>query len=113
MPVRLNINGSDYQSRIEPRTTLLDALRDTVGLTDIKKECDRGEYGARTVHIEGRRVLSCMTLAAMQHGKRIRTIEGFWCVVRYPSRRRVARIVAPRTSLSPPGIVTQTAPLRI
>ena len=58
MPVRLNINGSDYQSRIEPRTTLLDALRDTVGLTDTKKECDRGEYGARTVHIEGRRVLS-------------------------------------------------------
>ena len=47
MAVRLNINGSDYQLRIQPRTTLLDALRDTVGLTGTKKECDRGEYGAR------------------------------------------------------------------
>ena len=62
--------------RLEPRTTLLDALRDGVGLTGTKKGCDRGECGACTVHIEGRRVLSCMTLAAMQDGKRITTIEG-------------------------------------
>jgi xanthine dehydrogenase YagT iron-sulfur-binding subunit len=74
--VRMNINGRDWQLRLEPRTTLLDALRDGVGLTGTKKGCDRGECGACTVHIDGRRVLSCMTLAAMQGGKRITTIEG-------------------------------------
>ena len=74
--VRMNINGRDYQIRLEPRTTLLDALRDSAGLIGTKKGCDRGECGACTVHIEGRRVLSCMTLAAMQDGKRITTIEG-------------------------------------
>ncbi len=74
--VRVIVNGSDYQLRLEPRTTLLDALRDGLGLTGTKKGCDRGECGACTVHIEGRRVLSCMTLAAMQDGKRITTIEG-------------------------------------
>jgi len=74
--VRLNINGRDYPLRLEPRTTLLDALRDGVGLTGTKKGCDRGECGACTIHIDGRRMLSCMTLAAMQDGKRITTIEG-------------------------------------
>jgi xanthine dehydrogenase YagT iron-sulfur-binding subunit len=74
--VRLNVNGRDYQLRLEPRTTLLDALRDGVGLTGTKKGCDRGECGACTVHVEGRRVLSCMTLAAMQDERRITTIEG-------------------------------------
>jgi xanthine dehydrogenase YagT iron-sulfur-binding subunit len=74
--IRLNINGGDYALRLEPRTTLLDALRDGVGLTGTKKGCDRGECGACTVHIEGRRVLSCMTLAAMEDGKRITTVEG-------------------------------------
>jgi len=74
--VRLWVNGSDHDLRLEPRMTLLDALRDVLGLTGTKKGCDRGECGACTVHVEGRRVLSCMTLAAMQDGKRITTIEG-------------------------------------
>jgi xanthine dehydrogenase YagT iron-sulfur-binding subunit len=56
--------------------TLLDALRDELTLTGPKKSCDRGECGACTVHIEGRRVLSCMTLAAMNDGQQITTIEG-------------------------------------
>jgi xanthine dehydrogenase YagT iron-sulfur-binding subunit len=56
--------------------TLLDALREELALTGTKKGCDRGECGACTVHVDGRRVLSCMTLAAMQGGKRITTIEG-------------------------------------
>jgi xanthine dehydrogenase YagT iron-sulfur-binding subunit len=74
--VTLAVNGELHTISVEPRTTLLDALRGQLGLTGTKKGCDRGECGACTVHIEGRRVLSCMTLAAMQGGKRIATIEG-------------------------------------
>ncbi len=74
--VSMTVNGQARAMVVEPRTTLLDALRDELGLTGTKKACDRGECGACTVHVEGRRVLSCMTLAAMQDGKRITTIEG-------------------------------------
>ena len=76
MPVSLTVNGQICRMLIEPRMTLLDALREQLALTGTKKGCDRGECGACTVHVEGRRVLSCMTLAAMQDGKRITTIEG-------------------------------------
>jgi xanthine dehydrogenase YagT iron-sulfur-binding subunit len=74
--VGLTVNGKRRRIAVEPRTTLLDALRETLSLTGTKKGCDRGECGACTVHADGRRVLSCMTLAAMQEGKRITTIEG-------------------------------------
>jgi xanthine dehydrogenase YagT iron-sulfur-binding subunit len=74
--VNLMVNSQPRTMTIEPRTTLLDALRENLALTGTKKACDRGECGACTVHIDGRRVLSCMTLAAMQEGKRIMTIEG-------------------------------------
>ena len=74
--VNLTVNGQRRTITIEPRTTLLDALRENLALTGTKKACDRGECGACTVHIDGRRVLSCMTLAAMQEGKKITTIEG-------------------------------------
>ena len=74
--VALTINARACKLAVEPRMTLLDALREELVLTGTKKGCDRGECGACTVHIEGRRALSCMTLAAMQDGKRITTIEG-------------------------------------
>ena len=74
--VSMAVNGRPTTMLVEPRMTLLDALRDELGLTGTKKGCDRGECGACTVHVEGRRVLSCMTLAAMQQGKRITTVEG-------------------------------------
>jgi len=74
--VSMTVNGRGCAITVEPRMTLLDALREELGLTGTKKGCDRGECGACTVHVEGRRVLSCMTLAAMQEGKRITTIEG-------------------------------------
>jgi xanthine dehydrogenase YagT iron-sulfur-binding subunit len=74
--VSLIVNDQPRAITVEPRMTLLDTLRENLGLTGTKKACDRGECGACTVHIEGRRVLSCMTLVAMQDGKRITTIEG-------------------------------------
>jgi xanthine dehydrogenase YagT iron-sulfur-binding subunit len=74
--VKMEVNGESRTMTVEPRTTLLDALREQLALTGTKKGCDRGECGACTVHVDGRRVLSCMTLAAMQAGKRITTIEG-------------------------------------
>ncbi|MGH7604354.1 MAG: (2Fe-2S)-binding protein [Gemmatimonadaceae bacterium] len=75
-PVTLNVNGKDVVVEIEPRVTLLDALREYAGLTGTKKGCDHGQCGACTVHVDGKRVLSCMTFAVMQQGRRITTIEG-------------------------------------
>jgi xanthine dehydrogenase YagT iron-sulfur-binding subunit len=76
VPVLLRINGREHRLNLEPRVTLLDALREVVGLTGAKKGCDRGQCGACTVHVDGRRVVSCLTLAATLRGKRITTIEG-------------------------------------
>jgi xanthine dehydrogenase YagT iron-sulfur-binding subunit len=75
-PVRLNINGRDYSLALEPRVTLLDALREHIGLAGTKKGCDRGQCGACTVLVDGRRINSCLTLAVMHEGQRITTIEG-------------------------------------
>ncbi len=75
-PVRLNINGRDYNLSLEPRVTLLDALREHIGLAGTKKGCDRGQCGACTVLVDGRRINACLTLAVMQEGQRITTIEG-------------------------------------
>ncbi|WP_246259203.1 MULTISPECIES: (2Fe-2S)-binding protein [Chelativorans] len=72
----LHVNGAVHPVSVENRATLLDALRDTIGLTGTKKGCDRGECGACTIHIDGRRVLSCLTLAVMTDGREITTIEG-------------------------------------
>jgi xanthine dehydrogenase YagT iron-sulfur-binding subunit len=75
-PVRLNVNGKDYDLKLEPRVTLLDALRERLLLTGTKKGCDHGQCGACTVHINGRRVNSCLSLAVMHEGDKITTIEG-------------------------------------
>jgi xanthine dehydrogenase YagT iron-sulfur-binding subunit len=72
----LRINGRDHHIALDPRTTLLDALRDHLALTGSKKGCDQGQCGACTVHIDGRRVLACLTLAASVQGRAVTTIEG-------------------------------------
>jgi xanthine dehydrogenase YagT iron-sulfur-binding subunit len=76
VPVTLRINGKEHRLRIDPRTTLLDCIRETVALTGTKKGCDHGQCGACTVHVNGRRVNSCLTLALMHDGEEITTIEG-------------------------------------
>jgi xanthine dehydrogenase YagT iron-sulfur-binding subunit len=76
MDISLRVNGVRRDLRVEARTTLVDALRDQLGLTGTKKGCDRGECGACTVHVNGRRVLACMTLAVMADGAEVTTIEG-------------------------------------
>lgn len=76
VPVVLHINGEDHELRIDPRTTLLDCIRETVALTGTKKGCDHGQCGACTVHVNGRRVTSCLSLALLYDGHEITTIEG-------------------------------------
>ena len=75
-PVTLNVNGRTYTLQLEPRVTLLDALREYAGLMGTKKGCDRGQCGACTVMVDGRRVNSCLTLAVMHDGEAITTVEG-------------------------------------
>jgi xanthine dehydrogenase YagT iron-sulfur-binding subunit len=74
--VRLRINGRDHALRLDPRTSLLDTMREHLGLTGAKKGCDHGQCGACTVHLDGRRVASCLTLAVQASGRSVMTIEG-------------------------------------
>jgi xanthine dehydrogenase YagT iron-sulfur-binding subunit len=74
--VTLNVNGNSQTIKVDPRTTLLDALRERMNLTGSKKGCDHGQCGACTVHLDGRRVNSCLLFAVMVEGKKIVTIEG-------------------------------------
>jgi xanthine dehydrogenase YagT iron-sulfur-binding subunit len=76
VPVTLQVNGQVLKLVVDQRTSLLDALREYAGLTGTKKGCDRGSCGACTVHLEGRRIVSCLTLATRCQGKEITTIEG-------------------------------------
>jgi xanthine dehydrogenase YagT iron-sulfur-binding subunit len=74
--VTLHVNGVDHELRLDPRVTLLDALRDVLGLTGTKKGCDQGACGACTVLLDGKRVVSCLILAAQCDGRQVTTIEG-------------------------------------
>ncbi len=76
VPVTLLVNGKEYRLQLEPRVTLLDALRDHLGLTGTKRVCDRGSCGACTVLMDGKPVYSCSVLAVDAQGKRIETVEG-------------------------------------
>lgn len=76
LPLQIQVNNKPYSVQVEPRVTLLDFLREQLHLTGTKKGCDYGQCGACTVHVNGKRVLSCMSLAVMQNGKKITTIEG-------------------------------------
>lgn len=74
--IMLSVNGERHRLAVEPRVTLLDALRERLGLTGTKKGCDRGECGACTVLVDGQRIKSCLTLAVMRRDAEITTVEG-------------------------------------
>lgn len=74
--LQIEVNGIEHRLSVEPRVTLLDMLREQLHLTGTKKGCDYGQCGACTVHVNGKRILSCMSLAVMQDGKKVTTIEG-------------------------------------
>ena len=76
IPVTLRVNGTSLSLQVDPRTTLLDCLRESALLTGTKKGCDHGQCGACTVHVNGRRVNSCLSFAAMHDNDEITTIEG-------------------------------------
>jgi len=76
IPVALIVNGVETQLKVAPWTTLLDALRDHLDLTGTKKGCDHGQCGVCTVLVDGRRIISCLTLAVMKGGAKVTTIEG-------------------------------------
>jgi xanthine dehydrogenase YagT iron-sulfur-binding subunit len=76
VPISLNVNGKDYKANVEPRATLLNTLRNQLDLTGTKLVCDRGSCGACTVHLDGKPVCSCLTLALDAQGRKITTIEG-------------------------------------
>ncbi|MFY1045650.1 (2Fe-2S)-binding protein [Chryseobacterium sp. GP-SGM7] len=76
LPVKISVNKKSYELKSDSRSTLLDVLREDLNLTGTKKGCDHGQCGACTVHIDGERALSCLTLAVMVPGKEITTIEG-------------------------------------
>lgn len=76
MPLKMQVNGQQHNLSVEPRSTLLDILREQLDLTGTKKGCDHGQCGACTVHVDGRRINSCLTLGVMVNGKKITTIEG-------------------------------------
>jgi xanthine dehydrogenase YagT iron-sulfur-binding subunit len=76
IPLQLEVNGESYKLQVESRVTLLDLLREQLGLMGTKKGCDHGQCGACTVHVDGKRINSCLSLAVMNAGKKITTIEG-------------------------------------
>jgi xanthine dehydrogenase YagT iron-sulfur-binding subunit len=76
VPLQLQVNGVAQQLSVEPRVTLLDLLREQLNLTGTKKGCDHGQCGACTVHVDGKRINACLSLAVMNNGKKITTIEG-------------------------------------
>ncbi len=83
IPLHLEVNGKAYSLSVEPRVTLLDLIREQLHLTGTKKGCDYGQCGACTVHVDGKRINSCLSLAVMNEGKKITTIEGLLMVTNY------------------------------
>jgi xanthine dehydrogenase YagT iron-sulfur-binding subunit len=87
MPIRFTANGTEVQIDIDPRASLLDVLRERLDLTGAKKGCDHGQCGACTMHVDGRAVASCLTLAAKVDGAEVLTIEGIGIDTLHPMQQ--------------------------
>src|SRR5882757_3287034 len=111
-PVRLNVNGKNIDLMIEPRVTLLDALRTRANLTGNKRGCDRGACGACTMLVDGRTVYSCSTLAIEVQGKQIRTVDGLANGDRlHPVQQAFCDVDALMCGFCTPGFVMATVAL--
>ena len=112
VPVSLTVNGRRVDLRIEPRVTLLDALRNRADLTGSKRVCDRGSCGACTMIVDGRTVYSCSTLAIDVQGKQIRTVDGFAQGDRlHPVQQAFCDVDALMCGFCTPGFVVATVAL--
>jgi xanthine dehydrogenase YagT iron-sulfur-binding subunit len=111
VPLTLRVNGEAHTLHIDPRTTLLDCLRENLDLPGTKKGCDHGQCGACTVHVNGRRVNSCLSLAVMHSADEITTIEGLGTAGQSPphagslrpSTTATSAATAPPARLCPPS----------
>ncbi len=112
VPVTLNINGRTHKLEIEPRVTLLDALRNRLNLTGSKRVCDRGTCGACTVIVDGRTLYACSTLAIEMQGKAIRTVESFTSgTVLHPVQQAFCDTDGMMCGFCTPGFVTSAVAL--
>ncbi len=111
LPVTLRVNGKTLHLTVDQRTSLLDALREYAGLTGTKKGCDRGACGACTVHLDGRRVVSCLTLASRCQGKEIVTIEGLGAHGLHPVQTAFIEHDALQCGYCTPGQIMSAAAL--
>jgi xanthine dehydrogenase YagT iron-sulfur-binding subunit len=110
--IQLNINGKVHKLQVEPRVTLLDAVRDRLNMTGVKRVCDRGACGACTMIVDGRTVYSCSMLAIEAHGKAIRTIESFTeGTVLHPVEQAFCDHDGLMCGFCTPGFVTATVAL--
>ncbi|MFG2925654.1 (2Fe-2S)-binding protein [Streptomyces sp. NPDC048305] len=109
--VTLKINGEAYRLRFDSRVTLLDALRDHLGLTGAKKGCDQGACGACTVLVDGQRIVACLALAAQYEGREITTVEGLSNGEPHPMQEAFARHDAFQCGYCTPGQIMSAVSL--
>jgi len=112
VPIALTINGKAHRLQVEPRVTLLDAVRDHLNITGVKRVCDRGSCGACTMIVDGRTIYACSTLAIEMQGKNIRTVEGLAeGTALHPVQQAFCEADALMCGFCTPGFVTSTVAL--
>jgi xanthine dehydrogenase YagT iron-sulfur-binding subunit len=112
VPITLTINGKAHRLQVEPRVTLLDAVRNYLGITGVKRVCDRGSCGACTMIVDGRTIYACSTLAIEMQGKNIRTVEGLAeGTALHPVQQAFCESDALMCGFCTPGFVTSTVAL--
>jgi xanthine dehydrogenase YagT iron-sulfur-binding subunit len=112
VPITLTINGKAHRLQVEPRVTLLDAVRNHLNITGVKRVCDRGSCGACTMIVDGRTIYACSTLAIEMQGKNVRTIEGLAeGTALHPVQQAFCEADALMCGFCTPGFVTSTVAL--